>query len=107
MRAGGIRVQMRIEKPVGSPADFGEGWEGWKYVREPWVNLRPTSGNEKPENTQVVAITSHEIRCRIDPEKPITTEMRGRLGDRTFAFKQVIDVDERGREYLILADEIT
>lgn len=107
MRAGRNRILMTIERNAGSAADFGEGYDKWEPFRVAWVDLIPVRQDERVELSKTVPITTHQIKMRIDPAQPITTEHRGAIASRVFAFRQVIDVDERGAEYLILADEVS
>lgn len=105
MTAGELRKPVIIEHDVGRVADFGEGTESWKEYRRCWAAVRPRIGSERVEGQGVESMTSHEIKIRPDPDRPVDSTMRIRYGKRLFAIRGIVNPEEYGAYQLLSCDE--
>ncbi len=101
INAGELRYVMCIFLPVDDPADPGDP------TPEPVVTLNvgitPLAGREPWIAMQLAPDVTHKIQARY--VCGLTPQHYGICEGRVYQFTQVIDVDERHRELLIMARE--
>ena len=78
--------------------------EHWTTVARPWARIQPVSGREFYEASQSQSEVTHKIDIRYRPG--VRTDMRLRLGSRTFEIISAIDWEERHETLLIMAKEL-
>lgn len=104
--SGEIRRPVIIQRPVGTVADFGQGSDEWEDYRECWARILPLAGGERAETQQLTQQTTHQIKLRNHPDKPINSNMIVVSGTRRFQIRSVINTDEVGAELVLMVDEM-
>ena len=104
MRIGDLRHKVTIEQLVSSGQNvYGEREDVWETFLTSWASVEPLTGGERFAAQQIQSSVTHKIRMRYQPG--ITTEMRIKFGDRGFDIDSTLNLEERGRELLIMAKE--
>ena len=111
MRAGPMRNRVTIEAPVEARDAYGQKIPGWEPCGTFWAQIRALAGREAVNAKQIRAEVTHAVRMRHIggrlPAPGLLTTMRILFDGRTFNISWVNDVDERHREYNLLAQELT
>lgn len=112
MRNGDYRHPIAITAPpdpaAGEADAFGQrALAPWPTVASCWASINPATGRELAMGGEKVATATHAIRMRAQPGVRITQAMRINYGTRLFNIDAAMDLEERGRELLILATEAT
>lgn len=90
---------------AGGAEDDGGGYRlGWSLVTDAWVNVAPQSARESVFAQRLEHVTSHRIVMRVGAVRP-NAAMRVLFEGREFNVRGVIDVEERGRWYVLFCDE--
>lgn len=85
-------------------ADTAGGYAlAWTDVATMWCSVEPAGGREIWQAQQLQKNVSHKITTRYRSD--VTTANRLLWGTRAFNVRSVVNVSERGRYTLILADE--
>lgn len=92
-----------IERPTTTQSASGEPtitWERWKQLR---CQIEPLQGRERFEAQQVRPEVTHQVRMRyVDG---LSTRYRISYDGRTLNIAEMINVDERNREHLLMCAE--
>lgn len=111
MQAGDLDKRVIIEAPPAASQDsFGdtaptENTSGsWTTHATRWAFIRPLVGREAFDAMREHADTTHWIRMRYT--SGITPRMRVKYGTRIFNILSVANVDEQGRETLLMVKEV-
>ncbi len=103
MRAGRLRHKVVIQKTTEDRTDSGETTNTWSTHATVWASIEPLNGREYFQAQQETAVVNTRIRIRhVDG---IVPKMRVLHGARVFDIKAVIDVNERGREIVLMCEE--
>lgn len=105
MRAGKLRTPVCIVRPLGHES-FGVGEQTYVEVRKCFAAIEPLSGGERINGQQLQQATTHRITLRVSPSAPIDSTCVVESQGRRFEIRSVIDVNERRRELVLLADEV-
>ena len=107
MGIGAFRHLVTFQAPGGSVPDGDGGFtEGWADLGAAWpVEIIPASVRDLETLTAgtVSATATHVITGRYRPD--VTTAARVKFGDRIFVITGVQNVEERGIEMRIFAEE--
>ncbi len=103
MRAGRLRHHVEVQQATETQDEYGGMTLVWETIEQRTASIRPMGGRELFEAQQVVATASHEVRMRYT--STITPQLRLLFGTRIFEIGQVINVDERNRELVLLCTE--
>ena len=95
IRAGQLRHQARLQKPVHTQDSYGGVITEW--VTEYWfhVGIDPKRGVERQQTQQVQAITTVVLQARWDSR--FEPQKRIKAMGKTFNLEAVLDVDGRFR----------
>lgn len=104
MRAGRLRHRVTVQSASTSTDSFGQTQPTWGSVGTYWANVRPLMGKEAERARQVRADATHVVEMRIPVS--ITPEMRLSYDSRTLNIVEVVNIDERDREYRLTCVEI-
>lgn len=104
-RIGALRHRLLLELPVRTPTEAGAAEESWVEVARVFASMTPRAGHEPFHAHAVHGEQLIDIRFRYRPG--ITTDMRLRLGDRTFEILSAADADERRRWLICTTRETT
>lgn len=105
MQAGKLRHRIIIQDK-GTPTrdTFGQEVISWETHATLWAQVSPITGRETVEGSAQLADITHQIRIR--SFAGVAPSMRVLWGSRIFDIQQVRDLDERGVESVLLAQEI-
>ena len=103
MRIGSLRHYVTLRTYTKSRDAYGAEVETWEDFASTWASVEPLIGREYLAAKQVSAEVTHKIRMRYMPG--VLPTMTIVWGDREFEIVSVLNVEERGREILIMATE--
>jgi SPP1 family predicted phage head-tail adaptor len=69
-----------------------------------WASVSQQGGDERTEAARVEANATHVIECRYTT-MAVTPQKRFLWGSRVFSIRRVVNVDERDRTLIVLAEE--
>lgn len=104
MRAGRLRHRVTVQSASSSTDSFGQPQPSWASVGTYWANVVPLMGKEAERARQIRADVTHTVQMRIPTA--ITPEMRLSYDSRTLNIVEVVNIDERNREYRLTCVEI-
>jgi SPP1 family predicted phage head-tail adaptor len=104
MRAGRLRQRITLERATEVADAYGQPVATWRAAGTYWGAIELVGGRESVVAEQLQARVTHLITLRASDQE-ITTKDRLRLGSRVFGVTMVNDVEARGRELRILAEE--
>lgn len=100
---GSLKKRLEIQTNANS-VDAGGGISSdFSTSQTVWGALKPLSGKEVFTQGQVQKNVTHEIIVRYNSS--LTTANRIKFGTRLFNVRSVIDLEERGEYFKILAEE--
>ena len=102
-RAGALRHRVSLESASKTPDGGGGSSIVWQEVAAVWVAITPLKGRELMAAGQFASRLTHEITMRYRAQ--VLPQMRLRKGNRIFAIKAVIDMDEKQRWLRVLCEE--
>lgn len=106
MRIGPLRQRLRIQSLTETRTDAGGVTETWADDAIVWASVRPLTGHEYLEARRVDAVVSHEVRIRY--RSGLTPSHRFAFDndtDRVLNIISMFNVDERGRELVVMCKE--
>jgi SPP1 family predicted phage head-tail adaptor len=103
MRGGSLRHRIVVERPVEAQAADGSIVTTWETFATAWASIEPLVGREYFAQQREQATVSHKIRMRYLPG--ITHKIRLVWGSRAFEIESVLNVAERNRELVLMANE--
>ena len=103
MQAGRLRHRVIIESVSQVQDSLGDTTDTWSTVDTVSASITPTTGNERSENNQVVAQTTHKIVIRA--YSALTPKHRFKFDTRIFGILRVLDFDERGVMMICMCKE--
>ena len=106
MQAGKLRHRIQIQHKTDVINEIGGNAPTWATFLTIYANVLPANGREIFNAQQVVADVTHHIQIRRQTTA-ITPAHRIQHKSRTFEIKSVIEKDERLREQMIMAKEVT
>ncbi|MBV1758134.1 MAG: phage head closure protein [Dethiosulfatibacter sp.] len=102
--SGKLNKRITIESRSKTQNSYGELLDTWTPLKNIWAGIDPLSGRDfvaaKADQSEI----SHEITVR--DGKDIKPNMRVVFGSRIFDIKAVLNINEAGREYVIMANEV-
>lgn len=101
MQAGKLRKRMIIQTPTGAVDAFGEQTSTWITITTVWAEFLSSRGDEGEQSGRMEASISHQVRIRYQSALTLTTGMRLVNGSRYFDIVSIVDVEERGREWIL------
>ncbi len=108
MSGGGIaRLRHSIAlQEVANAVDAGGGHaRTWSTTATVPAEIKPLSGREQLHAMQLEDAVTHRITIRYRSDVIPTTKWRVLFGTRTFNIRSVLNVDERNKFLIMLADE--
>ena len=106
MRAGKLRHRVDILEKSATRNEFGEEVIQWAVQETFWAAIEPLTGREYLDARQATIETSHRVRLRPGRQVRIQADQRVRYGERVFLVVSVADIDERGRELVLMCREL-
>ncbi|MCP4934297.1 MAG: phage head closure protein [bacterium] len=103
MRAGALRHRVILESATKTSDGGGGSMIFWEQEATLWVAIKPLSGRELLSAGQFSSRLTHQITLRYISQ--ILPEMRFRKGNRIFAIRAVLDVEEKQRWLRALCEE--
>lgn len=106
MRSGKLkhRVEFQRNTPVGNA--FGEPVPGWAELDTVWASVDPLTGRESFGALQVQADVDSIIKCRYNSTiADLAPEDRAVFGSLIYDIKAVLNIEQRNREFHILAKQ--
>jgi len=105
VRAGRLRHQVTLQKPVTNQDTYGQDVATWTDVATVWAGVEPLKGREFYDAQQVNAELS--VRVVIRYRSDVAATWRVKHGDRAYAIQQPpIDPDMRHRELQLMCSEL-
>lgn len=104
MRAGALRHRIAIEEKSVAQNEFGEEEATWNTFVDAWASIRPLTGREFLESRAQGQEISHEVRLR--HRDGVTPEMRVSFDGRVFDIEAAMNVEERGKELVLMCKEL-
>ena len=108
MNAGKLRHRIEIQHSVITKNAYNErieSWQTWAFV---WAQVSPLMALAREEfvsgAAQEVATARRQVRIRY--RQGVTVKMRIIWEGKTLEIRNVLDPDERRREYVLLCEEI-
>ncbi len=102
---GRLRHVIALQE-VANAVDAGGGHgRTWTTTKEVWAEIKPLSGREQLHAMQLEDAITHRITIRYDSGTIPTTKWRVLFGTRTFYIRSVLNIDERSKFLVMLADE--
>ena len=102
--AGRLDKRVIVKYLVEAQDSFGGADATWTTLKTVWASINPVSARDFIQGQQAQSETSHKIITRASG---ITKNMRVYFGTRIFEISGVLNKDEKGAEYTIMAKEIT
>jgi SPP1 family predicted phage head-tail adaptor len=106
IRAGRHRCRVRIERAIETTNAVGGKTRSWASIATRWARIEPLSGDERLTAQQTQSSVTHRIFLRAGGLS-ITPKDRIAYGSRVFGISACFDVDERGHELELAAQEDT
>ena len=105
MNSGALRHKIAIQSAARASDDGGGFTEPWSTITggDVWAEIEPASSHEVYAAGQLQHRITHKLRLRY--LAGVTTAMRVLVGTRPFNIRSIRNVDERGRELLLLCEE--
>lgn len=103
MQAGKLRHKLVIQSRTEAPDSIGHMVSTWSEFATVYGSVEPLIGREYLAAQQVQSEVSHKLRIRW--LNGATTKMRVLFGSRVFDINSVLNVEERGREMLLMCKE--
>ena len=109
VKAGRMRKRVVIEFNDNTTAEAitgdGQPEDNWREFATRWASVEPieTSGREFREAANVAEDVTHVLRLRYLPG--VTAKHRVMFGIREFEIESVVNVEERGRETVLICRE--
>ena len=102
---GPRRFRLTVELNTPTPDTVNEPADSWSAIATIWASLRQTTTRDAAYAERLQVVATHVIECRA--EVPLTVlDHRLTMAGRVFNLRDVNDVDERHRHYIILAEEV-
>lgn len=105
MGIGTMRKRLVIQDPQRTTDAIGGGSTTWSNVKTVWGEVKPASGREVYHGQQLEMRVTHKIKIRYRSDVSLSPKMRILLGSRVFNIRLIINEDERGDYWKILAEE--
>ncbi len=105
MQAGKLRKRVTIQTPTGAVDAFGEQTSTWTTLATVWGEPQNEGGAEGTEGARMQADVTEVISIRYYPGLTLTPGMRLVIGTRYLDVVSVVNVEERGVEWLLSCRE--
>lgn len=106
MRAGRLRHRLRFERATETQNQFGEPVQSWVEIKTVWGAVEPLRGAERQRANQTAASEDVRIVARYSPAlSDLNPEDRCVALGKTYDIKAVLNIDERNREFNVMARE--
>lgn len=108
-RAGKYRQRLTLMAPPAQETfdTVGQPIASFAAVGTYWGEVVPTSGKEQVAADSVKHVGSHTVTMRYPGSTPITTRHQITLKGRTLNIININDTEERGRQLVLLCQEVT
>jgi SPP1 family predicted phage head-tail adaptor len=104
MNAGKLRHKITIEQRSTTPNSFGEPANTWTTFLTRWASVEPIIGKEFFSSQQVQAEVTTKIRIRNAPG--VLPQMRVIFGSKIYDIQAIMDIEEKGKEVLLMCKEV-
>lgn len=101
--AGKMSKRITIKQLTTGQNEYGEPSTTWNTVKTVWASIEPLSGKAFWEAEAVQSEITHKIITRASG---ITPDMKIYYGARIFDIDSVINENEQGAKYIIMAKEV-
>lgn len=110
MRAGPKRQRITVQVLSESQDSYGQKLQSWVDDGTYWAEIRTLSGREAVNAKQVKAETTHAVNLRyigsLFPTGGLLPSSRLSFNGRIFNILYINNINERNREYQLLAQEL-
>lgn len=103
MRAGTLIKTVVISRYIETDNEYGEPIKSWVDLYEIRASVKQLNGTEKYLSNEKVALSTHQVGIR---HLDVTTKDKLVYKGINFDITSVIDVEEQGRELIILCKEL-
>lgn len=100
---GRLKHLVSLQKPTRTTDTGGGQAISWSTTAQIYVDIKPISGNESFTQGQLKELLRTEITTRYRAD--LNTSYRILFGTRTFNIKNVKNVDERNKFYVLTCEE--
>lgn len=104
VEGGRLRHRITIEQRSTSQNSFGEPLLTWTTFITRWASVEPIIGKEFFASQQVQSEVTTKIRVR--DATGVLPQMRVNYNSRIYDIKSIMDIEERGREVLLMCQEV-
>ena len=104
MRAGRLRHRVKLQSVSETPDSYGERTETWATYATVWASIRPVSGREVVEATQVGGEVQTLIEIRYNSS--VTVKDRVKFGTRLFDINHVANPENRNEKQRLTCTEV-
>lgn len=106
MRAGRLRHRLTVERFTTTQNAFGEEEQTWATLATVWGGIEPLRGNERQRAMQVQSTEEVRIVLRWSSEiADLNAADRVVFGSKVYDISAVLSIDERNREFHVMARE--
>lgn len=106
MQAGQLRRRVTVQQPAQAPDRYGQLADTWADVGTYWAFVRTPTGREAIIAQQFKAELTHVVTMRYLGSAPLGPNMRLAYKGRIFNVLDVLNVDERNRQYDVHCQEV-
>ena len=104
MRAGKNRRRITVQRATETQDSYGEPDETWTALDTVWANIAPLKGSERWAADVTQGEEQVALSFRYGSElKNLTPKDRAIRGATVYDFIEVVNVEERNKEYRVLA----
>lgn len=107
MRTGKLRHRIDIQRYTVIENELGDQLEYWDTIAYAWAAIEPISGQEFWEAARIAAEVTHKVTMRLPGVtiKQVSPADRIAFGSRILEIESILDIEERGRELVLLCKE--
>lgn len=107
MRTGKLRHRIAIQRYTVIENELGDQIEYWDTIAHAWAAIEPISGQEFWEAARIAAEVTHKVTMRPPGVtiKQVSPADRIVFGSRILEIESILDIEERGRELVLLCKE--
>jgi SPP1 family predicted phage head-tail adaptor len=106
MRSGRLRHRLRFERATETQNQFGEPVQTWAEIKTVWGAVEPLRGAERQRANQTQADEDVRLVARYSSElATLNPKDRCVAVGKVYDIKSVLNIDERNREFNVMARE--
>jgi len=105
MKAWKLTKSIVLQRQVTTQDGVGQVTNSWEDIAPAWASIEPIRGQRYFTASGEKANITHEIGMRAKKDVTLGPRDRVKYGDRYFSIRSVINVEERGKEWLLMCIE--